>query len=937
MRSAIPILAAMLVCMRGAGLAQQPAPKSEVEKAVEEFKLQTRNLGLRADSPRRQGRAGPSTAKFHGRLFENFRNDFLDAVPHEVTQNGGTKSLLRRNQFGFNISGPVVIPRLFRGSRGTHFSVSYEGVREGVSRSYLRTIPTLPERVGDFSETVDQAGERLPIYDPQTTRPNPGYNPAQAVSLDNLQYLRDPFPGNRLPAVRLDAVAVKALPYYPAPNASVGPFFRNNYFILSPETNIANGMIGRVDHAVRERHRFNLGLSYSNGLQGSARWFPSEANPGPPERNYNARRGSIEHVFTYSPRTVNTFTFEAVADRSRNGDLDQPNYASQLGIGGIAGRGFPVFYISPYLSMGRANPVSQNVRNTFVWTDSFSTRQGKHGFRMTAQLIRVQVNTFWPEYPAGYFSFSPGLTSLPGIVNTGYAFASFLLGGVGSGGVTKTESPSYYRRLGGVLALGHSYEAAKGVNFHLGLSLHGTTPRVEKFDRQSTVDLDVINPANGRPGALVAAGRGGRGRTLYPTGMVGDASASIAWNPRGDAKTVVRLSYGRSHSIRDIYFGHFGTQGFNGIETYASSNVQLAPVFALSDGVPPATRTLPDLRPEAANDTFADVLDVPGYAPTYQSASLSLERELPGAVVLSAGLGYAGGRNLFVSNSAANLNALPLETLQYRDRLNDDAFNRSLRPYPQYRGLDVSFLYPLGRYQRDAGHVRLEKRTSGGLAASATYEFSRQWDDYSGPYGKQDYFNRRNEWSLTPGQTPQRLVMSYMYELPLGSNKALLRFPDWRKHMVDGWSVSGSSTLFSGDPLALRPQYNNTGGVISALHVNVVPGVEQRVKNPSAELWYNPAAFDQPADFTLGTVSRTHPFLRAPGYQNHDVSLTKRFALAADRTLEFSAVGLNFANHANLNDPDVVIGPADAPNVNAGKIIGTRGGRVIQLGLRYSF
>jgi hypothetical protein len=77
--------------------------------------------------------------------------------------------------------------------------------------------------------------------------------------------------------------------------------------------------------------------------------------------------------------------------------------------------------------------------------------------------------------------------------------------------------------------------------------------------------------------------------------------------------------------------------------------------------------------------------------------------------------------------------------------------------------------------------------------------------------------------------------------------------------------------------------------------------------------------------------------LRNPNYQNHDLSVTKRFALATDRTLEISAVGLNFLNHANWNTPDPVIGPANAPNLNAGKIIGSRGGRVIQLGARISF
>src|SRR5206468_6419759 len=142
-------------------------------------------------------------------------------------------------------------------------------------RTLLRTIPTVQERTGDYSTIVDQAGNILPIYDVRSTRPNASYDPAQPVSLENLQYLRDQFPDNRTPASLLDPVAVKALTFYPQPNAAVGPFFRNNYFINSPETNAANGMIGKLDHTYRERHRLATELAFSNGFLGASKWFPT--------------------------------------------------------------------------------------------------------------------------------------------------------------------------------------------------------------------------------------------------------------------------------------------------------------------------------------------------------------------------------------------------------------------------------------------------------------------------------------------------------------------------------------------------------------------------------------------------------------------------------------------------------------------------------------
>jgi hypothetical protein len=892
--------------------------QTEMDRAVEEFKLQTQNLGLRSDSPVKvNGGAKPA---WHGRVFENFRNDFLDAVPHEIRQRGSDKSLLRRNQFGFNIAGPVLIPGLLHGDRSTFFSVSYEGVREHISRTYLRTIPTVPERTGDYSSVVDPAGEILPIFDPATTRVNPSYDPSQPVSESNLEYARSPFAGNRMPASRLDPVAHRDLTLYPQPNTAAGPFFQNNFFVNAPETNTANGMIGKLDHTLSDRQRVTLDLAFSNGLFGAARWFPTAANPGSSDRTFNTRRGSIEHVFTASANTVNTATFSASSSGS-----DQDAEA------------FPVYQFSPYLSMGKSYPVSNNANNTYAWSDSLSTRHSKHSLRLSAQYAKHQVNSYWPKYPNGLYRFGAGLTSLPGVVNTGHAFASYLLGLAEYAETSLSPSPSYFRNTSTNVSFRDQYEAAKGLMISFGLRVDRFTPRTEKYDRQSTIDFQEINPANGRPGALVAAGRNGIGRSFEPVLVRPSPNMSVAWNPGPDPRMVVRAAFSRSYGAMPVYSGQWGTQGFNGYPTFLSPNVQLEPATILSRGLPTSTHPLPDLRLEAANDTVADLIDMTDRAPVYQSASLAIERELPGSIVLTAGAAYSGGKNLPVGNSASNPNAIPLDALKFRDQLNDEDFNRSLRPYPQYKAFDVYSSSPVGRYQRDATYLRLEKRASKGLSISAYYEYSKQLDDYSGPYGKQDYYNRQNEWSLTPGNEPHRLQFSYMYELPLGPNKPFLNMSDWRRHLVDGWAVSGVATLVSGNPIYLRPLFNNTGGVVSALNVNTVPGVDPHVSDPQPALWYNPAAFDQPPDFSIGDVSRTHPNLRNPGNENYDLSITKRVTLTADRTIELSAAGFNFVNHADWNDPDNTIGPASAPNVNAGKIIGSRGGRVIQLGLRFSF
>ena len=898
-------------------------PDAALAHALQEFKTETEALGIRPDPTHSEVKSPGQHYALHGRVFENFRNDVLDAVPHEIKQRGQSKSLLQRNQFGFNVSGPVVIPRVSKPQNDTFFSLSYEGVRERVARTYLRTVPTLAERSGDFSQTVDQAGNPLPVYDPATTSPNPNYDPSAVASRTNLPYLRSPFPGNRIPVNRLDSVASEAVDLYPAPNASVGPFFENNFFINAPETNIADGFLGSLEQNFGERDHLTFSFNFSNGLLDSARWFPSIANPGAPDRIFQNQKGSLEYVFALSPRTVNTATFIAstTVSRSTTG-TDTP---------------YPVYQIAPYLNFGTAFPNSCRARNTFDWSDGLSTRHGRHSIHVYGRLVLYQLNVFWPQFPSGYFNFSSGLTSLPSIVDTGHAFASFLLGQSDYAERTIVSAPSYFRETYAGLSITDKYTLFKNLAITVGVNATRHGPRTEKYNRQSTVDPGAINPANDLPGALVFAGRNGIGRGLRPVIFGLDPSIGVVWNPASSPDTVIRANYSRSHQQMPLYSGQWATQGFIARQAIQSPNNQLAPAVNLAVGLPPVSRSLPDLTPDAANGAVADWMDRTSREPVYQSASLAVEQQLPFSLVVTAGAYYQGGRNLFVGNGSANPNAISPDALVYRDRVNDQNFSAQLRPFPQYTSFDLFNSDPVGRYQRDAAYVQLEKRASNGLTVSAYYAFARQFDDYSGSYGVEDLFNRRNDWALTPGIPPQSLQITYSYELPVGVNKAFLNYSDWRRLFVNGWSLTGTAYVDNGAPLLLHPEFNNTGGIIPGLTVNTVRGIDPAVQNPGPNLWFNPAAFDQPADFTLGNASRTSSTLLSSGTHKFDLSVVKRIAIGQERSVEFSATGFNFLNHGDWNYPDTTIGPESAPNLDAGKIIGSHGGRVIQLGLMFNF
>ena len=248
-------------------------------------------------------------------------------------------------------------------------------------------------------------------------------------------------------------------------------------------------------------------------------------------------------MFTVTPQVVNTATFEAYSDVSEN-TSSADDWPTQLGLGGVAGKTFPYINLSGYLPMGRMSPLARTARNTFVITDAHSLKRRAHNVRMVAQLVRTQVNTFGPGLPSGAFYFGSNLTSLPGIVGTGLSSAGFLLGGVESADVSIVPSPSYFRNWSLITAAQDTWEIRAGLTMSFGLNMLTAAPRTERYNRQSTVDLSVLNPANGRLGALVFAGRDGYGSAFQPTVMkpAAELVAGLepARQPHGGGATRVR-------------------------------------------------------------------------------------------------------------------------------------------------------------------------------------------------------------------------------------------------------------------------------------------------------------------------------------------------------------------------------------------------------------
>ena len=912
-----------------------------VMRAIQAFRRITAEEKLRAgqQADRAASASGGSRAhSWHGRVFEYFRNDILDAVPHEVVQRGGERNLRRRNQFGFTVNGPVMVPRLYNGRGSSYFTFSYEGTRERVGRSYLYSMPTAQQRLADFSDLVDRAGKPLTIYDPASTKRNPTYEPSRGVSRSNLEFIRDPFPSNRIPEVALDRVARSAIRDYPQPNTNVGPFLRNNYWTNPSERNTPDGFILRLDHNLGDAQKLDVSVGASNGFSDTADLLPTVANPGRPDRVFRTRTISISDTVNPTPSLTYNGRFRAKLQIVDTLSLARSeNFPEAIGLEGISGSVYPTFRLKGYLGMG--SPSKSYVRNglaEYRVDNSLVVRSGNHTWTVSSDTELVHWNTLELDAPSGVYSFSDRITGLPGVTNTGDGFATFLLGQAWNAEATDQPHPAYLRRSGFENSVSDQWRVSPSLTMSMRVGVVAGSPRFEKFDRQSSFDLAARNPATGSGGALVFAGRDGVGRAFQPYRVRLEPRLAVSWSPTEVRNTVVRGTMYRTYSTVGLRTGPFGTQGFSGRRSPISPNRQLIPAMKLDGGFPVPARPLPDLRGDFANNTDVDMIPQTDAQPTYNQASLEVQHMIARGLTVRARGRTIRGKDLLMGGHLVGINAIPITALSHRDRLYDESFRRSLRPFPHVQQIRTNYQYPGGKYRYDEGRINIQNRTRDGLSFDFEYSYRKRWDDYSGS-GIQNRGDRRTAWGLSRGFRPQRLSLSYTYELPIGPGKAILARRGFLAKFVSDWSVSGFTSWLSGDPIALEPLFNNTGGVVPYLRVDSVAGVDPHVPNPGPEGWFNPNAFVDPADFTLGDVSRTHPTLRNPNYSNHDIAITKRVVISQDQSVEVLVQSFNFINQGNWNDPDTEIGPSHARNANAGRIIGSRGGRVLQLGLRYHF
>jgi hypothetical protein len=242
-----------------------------------------------------------------------------------------------------------------------------------------------------------------------------------------------------------------------------------------------------------------------------------------------------------------------------------------------------------------------------------------------------------------------------------------------------------------------------------------------------------------------------------------------------------------------------------------------------------------------------------------------------------------------------------------------------LRPFPHYCSVQDQAA-PVGDSYYDALQMTYTHRFHAGFSVLASYTFSKFIDDVegnngwanSGPTSIRNYYNLAAEKSVDGADIPQSLVISYIYELPIGKGKAIgshLSTPV--DAVVGGWQVSGISTFKQGFPLSIAPANNTLGQYGGNRRPDIVGNIH--VSNPTIDKWFNTAAFQDPADpFSFGNAPRYIATLRAPGYQNWDLSIQKYWKFGDIARLQFRAEMYNAFNRANFYAPNQFSGSGAA-------------------------
>jgi len=357
---------------------------------MQEFKVQTNSFS--AEFGRTTGGiinivVKSGTNQPHGSVYEYLRNSKLDANDWFQNRAGRKLGTFQRNQYGFTFGGPVIIPGLYNGRNRTFVFGGFEGQRQRNQSTSTTTIPTAAEISGDFTRTLNAAGQPVIIYDPQTTLRN-----AAGVAV------RDAFPGNRIPAARIDPVAARLLTFYPQPNtAGTGPANLNNFIAAGAGATDDDNFDVRVDHSFAPTRNFYIRLSNRDYRQVNPNFYGTVGQPGAHIIPRPGQSAAVNYIQTIRPTLLSETTYgfaRLFTNRQShsfgidiNKDLGLPADLAAL----ADKRGFPALTLAPYGAIGESFNAHFSLES-HTFQENLTYMRGRQSIKFGGQLRINRTN-----------------------------------------------------------------------------------------------------------------------------------------------------------------------------------------------------------------------------------------------------------------------------------------------------------------------------------------------------------------------------------------------------------------------------------------------------------------------------------------------------------------------------------------------------------------
>ncbi|HLJ14192.1 MAG TPA: TonB-dependent receptor [Bryobacteraceae bacterium] len=849
-------------------------------EAIQEFNIQrntfSAEFGWGAAVVNTTLRSGSN--ELHGSLYEYLRNNKMDARNFFDYGTGpiAPKPPFHQNQFGSTLGGPIVRNKVF-------YFFNYEGLRQILDSTSFGRFPTPQQLQGNFSG--------LPtIIDPATGAP---------------------FPGNIIPSTRFSTVAKNYVQFFPAPNYQLGAY---NYVGILRNTSGFDQTNARIDYNIRER----------DSIFGRYTWSDeSEYKPGlPPDSGNSWPQSDVNAVLAWThllnPSATNDFRVgynQSKTGIQRDGAFSSTNIAaSVLGIANLPDRpssfGLPSTSFTNYTGVGPTQGTNQDRDRLFQISEALSITRGKHFLKIGAE-IRRDAFYMVEDSRANTIGFT-GVYSKD-------ATADLLLGLPYTAQVSYGDPTGNFRRTLQAYYVQDDFKISGRLTLNLGLRYEYGAPPFEIRGHQAVFDPTLVTWVTHRQQPCSFVGCFPVSNVLpaslaYPDRNNWAPRVGLAWRPFGD-KFSIRTAYGLYYLFSDY------NQQFQQI---------LNPVFYQTVTYGPFNTPLLNLnnlfQQNGTAAIYGSTEDPHQRTPYMHQYNFTLQYLVTNNTVLE--LGYEG-ESAHKLPQRTEINAGqpdPTGTIPLANRVE----------FPQWSAGIVASLDE-GNSSYNALTARIEKRLSKGFSAIGSYTYSKCLD-----YGMTDEFtgnplNLRNDRGQCTTDIRQRLVASYIYELPIGRGKALgANWSGFLNATLGNWEVSGITTFSTGPYISPVPLVTPNMGRSVSVRANRVGPVNNSALRSGIRSGAITGPYFDVQDIanqignTYGSAARD--FILCPGLNNWSISLFKNIPIRERTSLQFRSEFFNAFNHAQFGPPNATAGGAFV-----GQITTAAAPRDIQLSLKLVF